>query len=78
MLRIYLNLQINIFKYTNKKKNIKEILKVYIIRSITKSYILNFKIRSLVTRNSNIKVTYFSHGTFQRYLLNCAPPYIHH
>ena len=37
-------------KYTNKKKksNIKEILKVYIINSITKSYILNIKIRPLV------------------------------
>ena len=36
-------------KYTNKKNNIKEILKVYIINSITKSYILNIKIRPLVT-----------------------------
>jgi len=36
-------------KYTNKKKNILEILEVYIIISITKSYILNIKIRPLVT-----------------------------
>ena len=36
-------------KYTNKKHNIEEILKVYIINSITKSYILNIKIRPLVT-----------------------------
>jgi len=37
-------------KYTNKNNNIKEILKVYIIiNSITKSYILNIKIRPLVT-----------------------------
>jgi hypothetical protein len=36
-------------KYTNKKSNIKEILKVYIINSITISYILNIKIRPLVT-----------------------------
>ena len=34
-------------KYTNNKNNIKEILKVY--KSITKSYILNIKIRPLVT-----------------------------
>ena len=33
-------------KYTNNKNNIKEILKVY--KSITKSYILNIKIRPLV------------------------------
>ena len=37
-------------KYTNNKNNISEILKVYIINSITKSYILNIKIRSLVTK----------------------------
>jgi hypothetical protein len=36
-------------KYTNYKNNISEILKVYIINSITKSYILNIKIRPLVT-----------------------------
>ena len=36
-------------KYTNKKHNIEEILKVYIINSITKSCILNIKIRPLVT-----------------------------
>ena len=36
-------------KYTNKNNNIQEILKVYIINSITKSYILNIKIRPLVT-----------------------------
>jgi hypothetical protein len=36
-------------KYTNNKNNISEILKVYIINNITKSYILNFKIRQLVT-----------------------------
>jgi hypothetical protein len=36
-------------KYTNKKNNISEILKVYIINSIAKSYILNIKIRPLVT-----------------------------
>jgi hypothetical protein len=36
-------------KYTNNKNNISEILKVYIINSITKSYILNIKIRTLVT-----------------------------
>ena len=36
-------------KYTNNKNNISELLKVYIINSITKSYILNFKIRPLVT-----------------------------
>jgi hypothetical protein len=36
-------------KYTNNKNNISEILKVYIINSITKSYILNIKIRPLVT-----------------------------
>ena len=36
-------------KYTNKKNNIQEILKVYIINSITKSYKLNIKIRPLVT-----------------------------
>jgi hypothetical protein len=37
-------------KHTNKKNNISEILKVYIINSITKSYILNIKIRPLVTK----------------------------
>ena len=36
-------------KYTNNKNNTSEILKVYIINSITKSYILNIKIRPLVT-----------------------------
>ena len=36
-------------KYTNNKNNISEILKVYIINSIAKSYILNIKIRPLVT-----------------------------
>ena len=36
-------------KYTNNKNNISEILKVYIINSKTKSYILNIKIRPLVT-----------------------------
>jgi hypothetical protein len=36
-------------KYTNNKNNISEILKVYIINSITKSYILNIKIRPFVT-----------------------------
>ena len=36
-------------KYTYSKNNISEILKVYIINSITKSYILNTKIRPLVT-----------------------------
>jgi hypothetical protein len=36
-------------KYTNNKNNISEILKVYIINSIVKSYILNIKIRPLVT-----------------------------
>ena len=37
-------------KHTNNKNNISEILKVYIINSITKSYILNIKIRPLVTK----------------------------
>ena len=38
-------------KYTNKKNNIKEVLKVYIpvMNSTAKSYILNIKIRPLVT-----------------------------
>ena len=36
-------------KYTNNKNNTSEILKVYIINSITKSYILNIKIRPLLT-----------------------------
>ena len=36
-------------KYTKNKNNISEILKVYIINSITKSYIWNIKIRPLVT-----------------------------
>ena len=40
-------------KYTNNKNNISEILEVYILNSITKSYILNtnvyIKIRPLVT-----------------------------
>ena len=36
-------------KYANKKNNIKEILEVYIINSINKSYILNIKIRPLDT-----------------------------
>jgi hypothetical protein len=36
-------------KYTKNKNNISEILKVYIINIITKSYILNIKIRPLVT-----------------------------
>jgi hypothetical protein len=36
-------------KYTKNKNNISEILKVYIINSIAKSYILNIKIRPLVT-----------------------------
>ena len=36
-------------KYTNNKNNISEILKVYILNSIAKSYILNIKIRPLVT-----------------------------
>ena len=36
-------------KYTNNKNNVSEILKVYLINSIAKSYILNIKIRSLVT-----------------------------
>ena len=36
-------------QYTNNKNNISETLKVYIINSIAKSYILNIKIRSLVT-----------------------------
>ena len=36
-------------KYTNNKNNISEILKAYIINHITKSYILNIKIRPLVT-----------------------------
>ena len=36
-------------KYTNNKNSVQEILKVYIINSITKSYILNIKIRPLVT-----------------------------
>ena len=36
-------------KYTNNKNNISEIFKVYIINSITKSYILNIKIRPLMT-----------------------------
>jgi hypothetical protein len=36
-------------KYTNNKNNILESLKVYIINSIAKSYILNIKIRPLVT-----------------------------
>ena len=41
-------------KYTNKKNNIQEILKVYIINSITKSYILNIKIRPLVTEYASM------------------------
>ena len=36
-------------KYRNTKNNILEILEVYTINSITKSYILNIKIRPLVT-----------------------------
>ena len=36
-------------KYTNNKDNISEILKVYKINRITTSYILNIKIRPLVT-----------------------------
>ena len=36
-------------KYTNNKNNITEILKVYKINSVTKSYILNIKISPLVT-----------------------------
>ena len=44
-------------QYTNKKKYIKEILEVYIINSITKSYILNIKIRPLVT-----EYVYFGHS----------------
>ena len=36
-------------KYTNNKNNISEIFKVLIINSVTKSYILNIKIRPLVT-----------------------------
>ena len=36
-------------KYTNNKNNVSEILKVYLINSIAKSYILNIKIRPLVT-----------------------------
>ena len=36
-------------KYANNKNNISEILKVYIINSIANLYILNIKIRSLVT-----------------------------
>ena len=35
--------------YTNKNNNLSEILQVYIINSITKSYILNIKIGPLVT-----------------------------
>jgi hypothetical protein len=36
-------------KYTNNKNNISEIFKVYIINSVTKSYIMNIKISPLVT-----------------------------
>jgi hypothetical protein len=36
--------------YTNNKNNISQILKVYIINSIAKSYILNIKIRPLVVK----------------------------
>ena len=39
-------------KYTNNKNNISESLKVYIINSITKSNILNIKIRPLVTESA--------------------------
>ena len=39
-------------KYTKNKNNISEILKVYIINSIAKSYILNIKIKPVVTENA--------------------------
>ena len=55
-------------KYTNKKNNILEILKVYIINSITKSYILNIKIRPLVTEYAlMIKLM---HGTSSAHSFN--------
>ena len=55
-------------KYTNKKNNIQEILKVYIINSITKSYILNIKIRPLVTEYASmIKLV---DGTSSAHLFN--------
>jgi hypothetical protein len=61
-------------KYTNNKNNISEILKVYIINSITKSYILNIKIRPLMTEYAlTIKVEKDTMGkkkTCQRIVLN--------
>jgi hypothetical protein len=38
-------------KYTNNKNNISDILKVYIINSMTKSYILHTKITNKTTRD---------------------------
>ena len=37
-------------KYTNKQINIRNFESLYMINSITKSYILNIKIRPLVTK----------------------------
>jgi hypothetical protein len=55
-------------KYTNNKYNISEILKVYIINSITKSYILNIKIRPLVTEYAlTIKLVGGSAHSFNPY-----------
>ena len=49
-------------KYTNNKNNISEILKVYVINSITKSYILNIKITNKITRD-RIRINDETRGT---------------
>ena len=52
-------------KYTNNKNNISEIFKVYIINSITKSYILNIKIRPHVTEYAlTIKLVFNPYAYF--------------
>jgi hypothetical protein len=62
-------------KYTNNKNNISEILKVYIINSITKSYILNIKIRPLVTEYALTTKLVYSKST-NNYII-CTPQHIH-
>ena len=72
-------------KYTNKNNNVQEILKVYIINSITKSYILNIKIRWLVTEYALMikfnPYSYFGHSwsyfDIQNLRLTILPLYIY-
>jgi hypothetical protein len=67
-IRVGWNIQIKI-------NNIKEILKVYLINSITKSYILNIKIRPIVTEYAFI--IKLVDGTYSAHSLNPYAYFVH-